>query len=246
MGSASPICSPIPGDRVLGWGALARGCAPPPSDPMLGVAKGERCQRAAGTVVSPSWVAELGQPQSQPPQGQLAAGSPLPGCRQGDHSPCACSGRTRPPRLLMRTSGPGGLQGDTRGGQLGMKVEAGREETVPSCMGTVESQGLLGFWGHFGRYLGPTPPSGPDPTQGRGSLPGSGWVWGQEWASFSPSPTGGCYLWGSLGRTSTLTRSGSTGPGSRQGYTWMTVRCLHWFCFSWLQGGCLQKEQAEL
>lgn len=49
---------------------------------------------------------------------------------------------------------------------MGMKVEAGREETLPSCMGTAESQGLLGFWGRFGRYLGPTPTLGPDPTQG--------------------------------------------------------------------------------
>ena len=51
MGSASPICSPIPGDEVLGWGASARGCAPPPSDPMLGVAKGgemAECSRDGG------------------------------------------------------------------------------------------------------------------------------------------------------------------------------------------------------
>lgn len=39
QGTASPICSPVPGDEVLGWGALARGCAPPPSDRALGVAK---------------------------------------------------------------------------------------------------------------------------------------------------------------------------------------------------------------
>lgn len=130
---------------------------------MLRVAKGEQ-GRWWPLLGWGRWAEPL--PQSQPPPGWLGGGCPLPGCGQGDGSPCACPGRTHPLHLLMRTSGPGGLQGDTWGGQMGMKVETGREETVPSCMGTAESQGLLGFWGHFGRYLSPTPPLGPDPIQG--------------------------------------------------------------------------------
>lgn len=58
---------------------------------------------------------------------------------------------------------------------MGMKVEAGREQAVPSCVGTIESQGLR-FRGHFGTYHGPTPPSGPDPT----------WEWlsPREWLGY--------------------------------------------------------------
>lgn len=53
----------------------------------------------------------------------------------------------------MRISGLGGLQGDKREGQTGMKVGAGREETVPSCTGTAESQRLIGFWGTLADIL---------------------------------------------------------------------------------------------
>lgn len=73
---------------------------------------------------------------------------------------------------------------------MGMKGETGREKTVPSCMG---SQGLPGFWGHFGRYLNPTPLSGPDPTWGsRGVLPPREWLGLGAGMGFPfPQPNGG-------------------------------------------------------
>lgn len=39
----------------------------------------------------------------------------------GWHSPCACLGHSHPPLPLMRTSGPGELQGDTGGVSWGQK-----------------------------------------------------------------------------------------------------------------------------
>lgn len=136
------------------------------------------------------------------PQGQGAGvgclgkrgASPL----KGDHSPCACLGHTRPPHLLTRTSGPGGLQGDTSGDQTGVKVEAGGEETVPSCMRTAKSQGLLGFWGHFGRCLSSTPPLGPNPAQGGGSLPEVDELGGRNGFPFLPAPWGAVTFGGAL------------------------------------------------
>lgn len=94
-----PAGTSPPGDKVLGWGA------PQSCSPILQAAEG----------------GEMGEGTPTTEQGddvELAATSPvhlLPGSGQGHRSPCACPARTHPPRLLMRTSGPGGLQGDMWG-----------------------------------------------------------------------------------------------------------------------------------